>query len=131
VLWAVKQHPELAKVTPRQLEHGYVDQGRITKTFNANVVSLRLLAFHARFFQIARPNDLTLDEVANNYDTFFGMQSAQIKEHLQRTIFDILQMKSWDTFFNAIGMKPLVPYALSAWLVKSAQNSAQKGYHRY
>jgi hypothetical protein len=127
VLWAVKQYPGLAKtaIAPKD----GVDMYRMQKTLEATIVSMRLLCFHVYFFQAARPAGVSLEELAANYDAFYGVPSAQMKQGLQKKIFEILKLSTWDQVFTTIGMKPPTQVALTSWLIQSVKNSARKGYH--
>jgi hypothetical protein len=127
VLWAVKQYPGLAKTA--NVPRDGVDVYRMQKTLEATIVSMRLLCFHVYFFQVARPSGVSLVELAANYDAFFGIPSAQLKNGLQKKVFEILKLSSWDQVFTSIGMKAPSQAALTSWLIQSVKNSARKGYH--
>ncbi len=64
--------------------------------FDATQVSIRLLMFHVYFFtHVARPEGISLVNVAENYDAFYGRPSTQMKEALQVKCKQILQTKAW------------------------------------
>ena len=59
-------------------------------------MSIRLLMFHVYFFnKVARPEGVSLQSVANNYDAFYGRPSSQMKEALQKKCKEILGIKGW------------------------------------
>jgi len=129
VLWVIKKYPKLANIS--RYRAGQIDSERLTKTFHGSTVSMRLLAFHVFFFRhFARPPGLSLSEIANNYDRFYGMPSSEMKMNLQKKIFEILQIDSWPKFFKAIGVALPSQENLSNWLVQSVMSSERKGYHR-
>jgi hypothetical protein len=129
VLWTIKRFPRMANMS--RYTPGSVDRERLSKTFTANTVSLRLLAFHVFFFRyFARPAGVSLQEIADNYDRFYGLPSSEMKMNLQRKIFEILKIKTWPQFFKAIGMDLPSQENLSMWLVQACVNSEKKGYHR-
>jgi len=128
VLWTIKRFPKLSTV--RRLSPGQVDRDRISKTFTANIISLRLLAFHVFFFRnFARPAGVSMRDIMDNYDRFYGLPSSEMKMNLQRKIFEILKIANWPQFFKAINMDLPSQENLSNWLVQSAVNSEKKGYH--
>jgi ubiquitin-protein ligase len=129
VLWAIKKYPALSALSQTE-KSGGVDEGRLKKTFDATIVSMRLLTFHVYFFQLARPDGVSNDQLAANYDAFFGVPSTQMKEALQSKIFEVLHgMRDWAGFFSAIGMKQTGNANIHSWLVQAVQNSSRKGYH--
>lgn len=128
-LWAIKKYPGLAK--PSQTERsGGCDQGRLTKTFDATKVSMHLLCFHVYFYQLSRPDGVSIDELAANYDAFFGVPSTQMKEALQAKVMEVLKdVTDWQKFFSAIGMKYPGDTVTHNWLLQAVENSSRKGYH--
>jgi len=129
VLWAIKKYPKLANID--KVRPGQVDVDRINKTFSATTVSLRLLCFHVYFFRhIARPVGVSIDDIAFNYDRFFGRPSNEMKNNLQKNIFEILKINTWPEFFTSIGLAVPSREYLTNWLVQSVLSSERKGYHR-
>jgi hypothetical protein len=97
----------------------------------ATLVSQRLLAFHVYFYRhFARPEGVSLSEIADNYDRFYGRPSNEMKMNLQRKIFEILKITTWPMFFHAIGMQLPTQDRLTHWLINSVTSSLKKGYHR-
>jgi len=128
MLWAIKKFPGLAQVS--NYRNGQVDNSRLDKTLQATLVSQRLLAFHVFFYRhFAKPGGMTLSDIAENYDRFYGRPSAEMKLNLQRKIFEILEIKTWPQFFNALGMQVPSKERLTQWLVQSVVSSLKKGYH--
>eukprot|EP01114_Cavostelium_apophysatum_P015647 TRINITY_DN4309_c0_g1_i1.p1 TRINITY_DN4309_c0_g1~~TRINITY_DN4309_c0_g1_i1.p1 ORF type:complete len:1000 (-),score=330.36 TRINITY_DN4309_c0_g1_i1:12-2684(-) len=126
-LWTIKKYPGMAYVND---ESPAASTDRLNKTFDATQVSIKLLMFHVYFFKnVARPEGISLDQVAANYDAFYGRPSSQMKEDLQRKCKEILGVQNWSQFFRGIGMAPPPPTELAKWLRRSVKNSLQKGYH--
>ncbi len=127
-LWTIKKFPALADVGSSR-DKGY-DLNRMLKTFEATQVSLKLLMFHVHFFtHVARPEGLSLADVARNYDTMYGCASTAMKEQMQQKCKQIQATSTWDEFFRGIGMQPLDGVALTGWLTQAVRNSEKKGYH--
>jgi len=130
VLWVSKKFPGLGKV-PQNYRPGAVDKYRLDKTIEATLVSQRLLAFHVYFYRyFARPEGVSLSEIADNYDRFYGRPSNEMKMNLQRKIFEILKINTWPMFFSAIGMQLPTQDRLTHWLINAVTSSLKKGYHR-
>jgi hypothetical protein len=119
-----------------------VDPSRNQKTFLATQVSLKLLLFHVYFLErVARPAALSLDEIAANYDKLLGHPAATVKDELQASVKDILQLESWEyvklycknnvnrEFFRRIGVPVPSDMDMNMWLRRSVYNSLKKGYH--
>lgn len=131
VLWTLKKFPKLARFNVRNVGKGRVDDERLKCTLDANLVSLKLVCFHVYFFRnVARPDNLNADEIADNYDRFYGRPSDEMKLNLQKKIFEIQKLNSWADFFRSINERLPSPDKLSQWLINSLENSARKGYHR-
>eukprot|EP01125_Pyxidicula_operculata_P019302 TRINITY_DN698_c1_g3_i2.p1 TRINITY_DN698_c1_g3~~TRINITY_DN698_c1_g3_i2.p1 ORF type:complete len:1226 (-),score=381.44 TRINITY_DN698_c1_g3_i2:32-3709(-) len=127
-LWAIKQYPHLASVPSSTVTSP--DWGRLNETFEANNVSLKLLCFHVYFIRnIARPMGISKEEIASNYDMFYGQPSTEMKENLQKHIFQVRQIKSWPEFFKYVGMTSPSPAHLTDILIQAVKNSEAKGYH--
>jgi len=129
-LWIIKKHPYLGRVDEKG-DLNRIDMNRIEKSFEATVVSKRLLMFHAFFFRfVARPRGLSVEDVRSNYDLFFGRPSADMREFLQKFCKSVFRKDlSWKDFFEGVGLTmPPLRY-LSRWLCKAMLNSKRKGYH--
>jgi len=126
-LWTIKKYPGLARVS----NDDSVEHHRLKKTFEATIISMRLLMFHVYFFtHIARPAGVSIPEVITHYDLFFSRPSSPMKDALQQKCKEILQQThTWDHFFQGIGMKPPTPLYLTRWLKQAVRNSERKGYH--
>jgi len=126
-LWTIKKYPALANTSDNSLA---ALNDRLWKTWDATQVSMKLLMFHVYFFKnVARPEGLTLPEVAANYDTFYGVPSEQMKEVLQQKCKEILKAGSFTEFFEGIGVPRPNNTDLGNWLRQAVKNSAAKGYH--
>jgi len=128
VLWVLKKYPGLGKIQNHRA--GQVDNSRLEKTLDGSIVSQKLLAFHVFFYRhFARPGGMSLKEIADNYDRFYGSPSSEMKMNLQRKIFEILKISTWPQFFRAIGMEVPSQDKLTHWLVQSVVSSLKKRYH--
>jgi len=124
-LWTIKKYPYLGEI-----EATAINKERIEKTFDATQVSIKLLMFHVYFFKnVARPEGVSLEDVAANYDAFYGRPSSQMKENLQKKCKQILATNSWNLFFKGIGLSIPSDNYLCSWLKRSVKNSERKGYH--
>jgi ubiquitin-protein ligase len=129
VLWICNRFPELLQIEAAAKVN---DQVRIDKSFQATTVSMRLLMFQIFFLtRIGRPRDLSIKQIAANYDVFYGMppRASKMKflQHAKR-LFQVEQIT--DVLYN-IGArgKELTEARLARWLRDCVANSARKGYH--
>jgi len=129
VLWVIKKYPAMGRIN-KGFNPGEVDKVRLDKTLEASLVSQRLLAFHVFFYRhFARPGGMSLSEIGENYDRFYGRPSTEMKMNLQRKVFEILEIRTWPQFFTAIGMAVPSQAHLTQWLVHSVIASKKKNYH--
>jgi len=124
MLWAINQYPELEK-----FETQAVSDVRLRKTFDANQVSLRLLMFHVYFLGVARPEGISLADVAANYDSLMGRPSFHMRQALQQAVFQIQKVDYWPEFFRRIKIGMPSRDYMCKWLKQSIQNSQNKKYH--
>jgi len=128
VKWIIEKFPNLKKVhdTPSV----GVIRTRITKTFEANKVSMRLLMFHVYFLRhVAKPEGQTVHHIKVMYDTMYGVPTHTIKENLQSAIKDILTVDSWVQFFDRMDIPLPSTDQLYKWLCDSVHRSEAKRYH--
>ena len=125
VRWYLQTYPELADP--------FVDQGRVAKVWAATKVSRTLLQFQVFFLsKIARPDALTLEQVAERYDSMHGRVDDTLKQELQDKCN---QLKgddggaNWSEFFADVGLPSRAQPEMLAWLQRSVENSARKRYH--
>jgi len=71
-----------------------------------------------------------MEEIANNYDRFYGLPSTEMKSVLQKKVFEILKISTWPNLFRAIGIALPTQENLTSWLVQAVVHSETKGYHR-
>jgi len=126
VKWVIEKHPGLKR---SRMPEGVADLERLDDTFDATKVSIKLCMFHVHFLRTVRPKDTPLEQVAKNYDAFYGMPSHETKEILQKEIFRIHEVSTWPEFFHYIGIKCPPAAVLTRWLVQAVSNSARKEYH--
>lgn len=119
--WILKKYPEisLSKISDEEL---------ISKSFDATLVSLRLIMFHVHFLlNIARPNNASLDEIAKQYDQRYGRPTQKMQEELQNEIFKIQKVDNYSDFFKRVRVNPKLD--VPKIIRKCIQNSIEKGYH--
>jgi hypothetical protein len=85
VIWICKEDPSLSTLADinkanennNSAKPG-VEQHRLDKSFEATQVSNKLLLFHVYFItRVARPPGVSLAQVADNYDRFFGRPNSK------------------------------------------------------
>ena len=118
VLWACRDHPELARpddCTEEQL---------IEWSWQSRRVSNRLLMFHVGFLRrLAKMSTAELDN-------FHGACTPWLRAELRAHISAVFAVDSWPGFFSLINV-PLPPRAYFAeWLRRSVRNSERKRYHK-
>ena len=129
-LWVIKQYPRLKNPDRGYGSKQIKNMDRLSKTFDANRTSMRLLMFHVYFLtKIARPNGRSLKEVTSNYDLFYGRPTSQMKEDLQNYCKNVLDIDGWPGLFRMIGMNPPTPQSVTFVLNQAMVNSKRKGYH--
>jgi len=130
VRWVLKKYPQLVEIGALSVP----EEERILKTFDASIVSLRLIMFQVYFMQTyAKPKGKTIPEIEAYYDRHFGKPSNYDKERLQKECFAILKtVKNFDDFFLRVGYeKPPTQEYLARWLTRSLMFSSRKRYHSY
>ena len=87
VIWICKQDPTLATLADVNKANQNnnnantkpgVEQHRLDKSFEASLVSQKLILFHVYFLtRVARPPGTSLVQVADNYDRYFGRPNSR------------------------------------------------------
>lgn len=133
VLWILKQHPHLG-----DLSDALVSNGRLRKSFRANVVSLRLLMFQVAFLQLARPAHMHETGAAPcraascmlaHKDRCKGLPGPGQAEWLFGRCLDILAVEDYSEFLDLVGVSALEDAEMCRWLRRSVLRSISKGYH--
>eukprot|EP01127_Copromyxa_protea_P009055 TRINITY_DN2105_c0_g1_i3.p1 TRINITY_DN2105_c0_g1~~TRINITY_DN2105_c0_g1_i3.p1 ORF type:complete len:1094 (+),score=237.25 TRINITY_DN2105_c0_g1_i3:915-4196(+) len=125
-IWCAKKFPELAKSvsgTP-----GAPDFDRINKTFESSLISLRLMMFHILFLRRFRKTS-DLDEIASDYDRYYGFPSQTDLRGYQNDIAEIMKVSNWPGFYRLCELKMPSPLELTKILVEAMRNSLKKKYH--
>ena len=126
VRWMLEKVPELETI-----EHSLVSQSRIEKTFDAQIVSLRLLMFQAYFLSnVSRPKGKSWREMLLHYNETFGTPSLQNKIALHQHCLDIMNVNNFFLFFKYIYVDVPNSKFLTKVLKDSIRFSYEKGYHR-
>jgi len=122
VLWVLKAYPALVHEADAAV--------RISQSFAANTVSLKLLSFQAWFLRkVARPPHKTAADVLAGYDRTKGVPAASLVDALQEHCKALEKMKSHADFFALSGLEPVPEALLAELLERNLANSAWKRYH--
>lgn len=125
VLWLLKKYPHLG-----QLSDVGVSKERLRATFEAALVSMRLIMFNAWFLNnVAKPPG---EEQAPllRYERTKGVAPRHQIEAVHRAVRRICEVNTWEAYFDSLGVKRIAPMQLCCWLRQSVLNSSRKGYHR-
>merc|ERR1719217_1151143 len=119
----------LAKAYPA-LVHEADAAVRISQSFAANTVSLKLLSFQAWLLRkVARPPHKTAADVLAGYDRTKGVPAASLVDALQDHCKALGKMQSHADFFALSGLEPVPEALLAELLERNLANSARKWYH--
>lgn len=141
-IWVAKKHPGLANTNlptttsikvsgvnvPNVPGSKGADFERLSKTFEASSVSLRLIMFHVQFLQRFR-RVADLGSIALSYDRYYGFPSYKDLMGFQRAVGQILQVSGWSAFYKLCQMKMPTPAEMTKILVNAVKNSRKKKYH--
>lgn len=110
-------------------------RARLTKSFSACQVSLKLCMFHVVFLRLFRYSQRsgTLQSVQNTkqrLDQLYGRPTYKMRQMLQKHVKRIKKIRNWQHFFDGIGIKCPSDQELFEWLIESMRNSEEKGYHK-
>jgi len=126
VLWLCTECSALANLAGRAAP---TDKERIDQSWKARLVGKRLYAFHVSCFTIFKDSRAAHD-VAKDYDRFYGQPSQQILNQFRKNTNAVLNMTSWDTFFQLLQVKVPSHDRLAEMLRNSVKNSRRRGYHK-
>lgn len=117
------------------LDERHPKKSRLTKSFAAVQVSLKLCMFHVVFLRLFRysPRSGTLQSVEDTkkkLDALYGRPTVRMRESLQRNVKRIKNISKWSDFFEGIGLKCPDDDELFEWLLQAMRNSEAKGYHK-
>jgi len=155
--WIIKTHPQLdpeykEKMRKKRLEelkemkddsssiHEFEDEEeeeeiteeeRIEKSFAVTRVGKQILAFQIFIQQnIAQPSNITRQQIAKQYDDFFGAPVDNIETaFIEEIAFIKGNNFRTDDYLAAIAMPILSDEDLAAQLIRDMHESKKKGYH--
>lgn len=125
VLWLCAEFCQLAHVVGKVAPS---DEERVDLSWKAKLVGKRLYAFHVSCFTIFK-DARSSDEVARDYDHFYGQPSQGILSRFRLNTQAVLDMSDWDTFFRLVRVKAPSQQKLAEMLRQSVKNSRKRGYH--
>jgi len=105
------------------------DEQRLEKSWAAKLVGKRLYAFHVSCFTMFK-DARSADEVASDYDRFYGQPSQVFLNQFRCNTLKIFDMSDWGTFFQLVRVKAPSNQRLAEMLRQSVKNSRKRGYHR-
>lgn len=79
---------------------------------------------------VAKVGKISAQEMAKEYDMRFGRPSEKTQTSLQKTIFKIQNVKSYEEFFKRVKLPPPSKEFLLQLLRECVQESAKKKYHK-
>lgn len=126
VLWLCTEHPGLTNLAGGAAPS---DEQRLEQSWKAALVGKRLHAFHVSCFTIFK-DARTADELARDYDRFYGQPSQALLGQFRRNTQTVLDMSEWGTFFRLVRVKVASPQKLVEMLRQNVKNSRKRGYHR-
>lgn len=128
VRWYSREYPAMLLNT-NPLQSG-VDQERLDTVFSASQTSLRLAMFQVYFLTtIGRPQGQNPAALLQTYNKSLGRPSESQKVALQKACQSILQVKTWDEFFDRVHVQRPTPLFLSNLLREAVRTSSQLRYH--
>ena len=138
VLHLVATFPKLEK----EEEDPSIDKERDSVTFEATLVSSRLVMFHMYFLeQVVKNLGPNLEQIAHSYDQNFGRPANTMIQRMQDAFNEIIAVKDYNDYFDRIGYSPkqlkegqsvanqLTKDEINAMLRDAVKRSKAKGYH--
>lgn len=132
-LWVLRQAPKLGELTDAG-----VSLYRLRKTFQANLVSLRLLMFQVAFLQLVKaphkhapdgPTCCAASCALARKDQSKGLPGPGEAEWLFQRCVRILAVEDWQDFLELVGMARMDDLEICQWLRRSILSSIRNGYH--
>jgi len=135
VLWLLKKYPHLGKISDTG-----ISKERLRCTFQAALVSMRLIMFNAWFLNnVAKPAHTHSGSACvctastctlGRYERTKGVPPRQQIEAVHTAVRSICEVNSWEGYFKALDVQPVAPLDLCNWLRQSVMSSLRKRYHR-
>jgi hypothetical protein len=129
VMWLLRPHPELAKLTEQTDNPGVPNYcARVTRSFDSAQTGLKLVAFQM-YFMTQACGQAPL-ETLQAYNRTQGQVSATKAQALLRHAKKIMAMQNWADFFDLVQVPRLAPSVMAQLLRDSVTASLSAGYHR-
>lgn len=109
------------------------DHERLRKAIHQSSLVTSLLIFLSsngpKSFRRTVTSSGDLNEVAAQYDRFYGNPSPLLQTVFRRGVEQMQNLNSWVPFFQQLGLAIPPPRTLLAWLQQANLSSQAKGYH--
>ncbi len=124
VLWACRANSELAN-----LDGKVSAEDRLRQTWDATVVSMRLIMLSSLFLGVSRRTQ-SLAELARGLDRLYGAPSSTQYGTLKEGVTSILGEKAfWPLFFRVVLGQPISQPSVEKMLKEAVRASRAAGYH--
>ena len=125
VRWIIRKNPELDKI-----DNHPINMERIRNTYQASIVSYRLLMFQTYFItHVSRPENQSWKDMLLHYNKTLGTPSIKSKLAMNEYCKKIMKINNYSDFFKIIGLKELSNQNLTKALNNAIVNSRKKGYN--
>jgi len=133
VLWLLKKYPNLG-----ELSDTGISKKRLRCTFQAALVSMRLIMFNAWFLNhVAKPAHKHGSSACTaasctlvRYERTKGVPPRQQIDAVHAAVRSICEVNSWQGYFKALRVQHVDALDLCKWLRHSVLSSLRKRYHR-
>jgi ubiquitin-protein ligase len=101
-----------------------VAKDRVAKVFRATEVSRNIVSFQVKFSRVA--SSLTSEIMDSN----FGLAPEDLRKELKDTYAKVTSFKSWNDYFEWLGLPPIPEPVREKQLVDALMLSGKCGYHK-
>jgi len=124
VLWLLKQVPELEDDS-----HGFLDDKRTMICFKSQQSSYQLLLFWVMLSKFFSSTFKSHKELLEYYKRNLGRLSNQKENEIQKKVFEILKVGSYDEMFQYLNKGKITEDELNKRLKQAVKNSKRRKYH--